>query len=199
MAATAAAVAPAAAASMPVVAAPAVAPAGSPVQPATYAAPVPLAPTVPVAPAVGFMSAEEFSSLLRGAGVPVKGALEQVKGGDPSSYRAYSWKTDSLYGSVEMRRVSDTSAFENVIGQYLGRAKSRCSGEFAAVPSQVKANALEMSKSYEIACVNQNASSSASVLFTYGNGVAMTVAHEGRAEAMDLAMDARDRVAGAVK
>lgn len=201
----AAAVAPAAAPSMAATLA-AAAPVAAAVAPASYAAPTSVVPT-PVAPAalptavpsVKFISMDDFSSMLRSSGVPVKGALEQVQGGDPSSYRAYSWKTDSLYGSVEMRRVSGTDGFESVIGQYLGRAKSRCSGEFAAVPSQVKAGSMEMSKSYEIACVSQSASSSASVLFAYGSGVAMTVAHEGRAEAMDLAMDARDRVAGQLR
>ncbi len=174
------------------------------------AAPVSLVPTpaplaqnisfsAPKATPAKFLSVDEFSGVLKTAGVPVKGDLQQVKGGDPASYRAYSWKTDSLYGSVEMRQAPSADAFDTVVGQYLARAKSRCSGEFAAVPSAVKAQSIEQSKSYEIACVNQNASSSASVLFTYGNGVAMTVAHEGRAEAMDMAMDARDKVAGQIR
>lgn len=178
----AASVAPAAAPTPVPVAAP---PVPSPVQNISFSAKS--APT-------NFMSKDEFSGLLKKSGVPVNGGLDEVKGGDPSSYRAYSWKTSSLYGSVEMRRVTDESAFDSVIGQYLSRAKSRCSGEFAAVPASVKASNVEQSKAYEIACVGQDASSSASVLFTYGNGVAMTVAHEGRAEAMDLAMDARDKI-----
>lgn len=163
-------------------------------------APTSAAPFVQPKPAQAkFLSMDEFSGILKTAGVPVSGALQQVQGGDPASYRAYSWKTDSLYGSVEMRQAPSADSFDTVIGQYLGRAKSRCSGEFAAVPSSVKASGVSESKSYEIACVNQGASSSASVLFTYGNGVAMTVAHEGRAEAMDMAMDARDRVAGKIR
>ena len=170
-----------------------------PVQPA----PVPAAQNISFEPpkqnSVKFLSLDEFSGILKSAGVPVRGALQEVKGGDPASYRAYSWKTDSLYGSVEMRQSPTASGFDTVIGQYLSRAKSRCSGEFAAVPSAVKASNIGQSKSYEIACVNQSASSSASVLFTYGDGIAMTVAHEGRAEAMDIAMDARDRVAGQIR
>ena len=62
-----------------------------------------------------------------------------------------------------------------------------------------KASGVEQSSSYEIACVGQGSSSSASVLFTYGKGIISTVAHEGRAEAMDLAIDARDRVAKAIR
>jgi hypothetical protein len=178
----------------------AVSPAAAPIPvPAPVVSPMqPISITPKVAP-VKFMSKGEFSDLLQIAGVPVSGALDEVKGGDPSSYRAYSWKTSSLYGSVEMRRVASEAAFDSVIGQYLSRAKSRCSGEFAAVPASISAANVEQSKSYEIACVSQSASSSASVLFTYGNGIAMTVAHEGRAEAMDLAMDARDKIAGQIR
>lgn len=131
------------------------------------------------------------------AGVPVVGGISEVAAGAKSAnYKAYSWKTQSLYGSVEMRRVASAAAFNDIISQYLERAKSRCQGEFAAVPAQTKARNADVSKSYEIACVGQGASSSASVLFTYGKGIASTFAHEGRAEAMDLAIDARDRVAG---
>lgn len=147
-----------------------------------------------VSPVAQFKSIEEFSTLLKNAGVSVRGALQQVKGGDPSSYRAYSWKTDNLYGSAEMRKVADASQFDAAVNQYLGRAKSRCSGEFAAVPSPVKAPAMAQSRAYEIACVGQSSSSSASVLFTYGNQITTIIAHEGRAEAMDLAIDARDKV-----
>ena len=147
-----------------------------------------------------FPSAMQYQTVLSNAGVPIVGGISEVNNGNNSeTYRAYSWKTQSLYGSVEMRQVSNIAAYEGVISQYLSRAKSRCDGEFAAVPSSTKANAAEMSKSYEIACVGQESSSSASVLFTFGKGIVSTIAHEGRAEAMDLAIDARDRVARTIR
>lgn len=156
------------------------------------------APVSAPASNVRFKSIEEFSSLLKNSGIAVRGSVQAVKGGDPSNYRAYSWKTDSLYGSVEMKKVSDASQFEDTVDQYLSRAKSRCSGDFAAVPSPVKAGSMSQSKAYEIACVGQSASSSASVLFTYGDNITTTVAHEGRAEAMDLAIDARDKISARI-
>ncbi len=161
--------------------------------PAAAASPSPsiLKPTVQP---TTFKSIEEFSALLKNAGVPVRGSLQHIQGGDANTYRAYSWKTDSLYGSVEMKQVQNEMDFDTVIGQYLTRAKSRCSGEFAAVPSPVTAPNMMKSKSYEIACVGQSLSSSASVLFTYGHQIVTTIAHEGRAEAMDFAIDARDKV-----
>jgi chromosome segregation ATPase len=170
----------------------AVAPAAaSMVQPASYT-------PAPVASAVHFKSIEEFSSLLKNAGISVSGALQQIKGGDPATYRAYSWKTDSLYGSAEMRKVSDAGQFDTDVNQYLSRAKARCKGEFAAVPSPVKASGMAQSKAYEIACVGDTSSGSASVLFTYGDQITTIVAHEGRAEAMDLAIDARDKVSSKI-
>ncbi|OFW88236.1 MAG: hypothetical protein A3J37_07830 [Alphaproteobacteria bacterium RIFCSPHIGHO2_12_FULL_45_9] len=170
----------------------AVAPAAAPmVQPVNYA-------PAPVASAAHFKSIEEFSSLLKNAGISVSGALQQIKGGDPATYRAYSWKTDSLYGSAEMRKVSNAGQFDADVNQYLSRAKARCKGEFAAVPSPVKASGMAQSKAYEIACVSDTSSSSASVLFTYGDQITTIVAHEGRAEAMDLAIDARDKISSKI-
>lgn len=133
--------------------------------------------------------------MLKGAGVIVRGALQTVPGSGAPTYRAYSWKTDSLYGSAEMNKVSDASQLDSVINQYLARAKKRCGGEFAAVPSPVKSSHTDNIKAYEIACVGGSSSSSASVLFSYGDQIVTTIAHEGRAEAMDMAIDARDKVA----
>lgn len=164
----------------------------------------PLVNQPPVMPSVGegdlvprFQSAQDIASLLNKAGIGVEGRIQEVKGGDPSSYRAYSWKTDRLYGSAEMRRISGVDQFDSAVTDYLDRAKSRCSGDFAAVPSPVK-SASSQSQAYEIACVGQSSSSSASVLFTYGDRVATIVAHEGPAEIMDLAIDARDKLSSEV-
>lgn len=142
-------------------------------------------------PASRFLSLNDMDGVLKSAGVSTVGAVQNLSGGNSDAYRAYSWKTSSLYGSVEMRKISGKSAVDDVIGQYLARAKSRCQGDFAAVPSTIQGS----SKGYEIACVSPKGGSSASVLFTYRDGVAMTIAHEGRAEAMDLAIEARDKVA----
>jgi chromosome segregation ATPase len=175
--------------------------------PAAVIPAAPLAPTPVVAPVSyssraassspsGFKSSDDFSSLLKSAGVTVQGGVHAAAASS-TSYRAYSWKTDSLYGSAEQRAMS-SSGYEAAVDQYLSRAKSRCGGEYAAIPAQVSTGAAQ-SKAFEIACVNSKGGTSASVLFTYGNGVMTTIAHEGRAEAMDIAMEARDRVAGQVR
>ena len=168
----------------------------SPLKPQDVAVAQP--PVVP-APVVGvqFQSTQDFASILKEAGVGIRGSVQPVQKASSTSYKAYSWQTDSLYGSAEQREMADSGAFEPAVQQYLDRAKSRCSGEFAAVPAQLKASGSN-AEGYEIACVSGQSGSSASVLFSYRNGVMTTVAHEGRAEAMDIAMDARDRVAAKI-
>lgn len=143
---------------------------------------------------VNFKSVGEMELLLKNAGIDVLGPLQNVQGGNPNTYRAYSWKTGSLFGSVEMKKVSDVSQFNTSVDQYLDRAKTRCKGEFAAIPSE-DIPSMGKLKAYEIACVGGTTSSSASVVFNYSDNIVTTIAHEGRAEAMDLAIDARDKVA----
>ena len=158
-------------------------------------------PTAPVASAVispmasvNFQSPEDFAQMLNAAGINIRGDVENVETGSSDSYRAYRWKTDSLFGSVEQRAMKGGKGFDTAVNDYLERAKSRCAGDFAAVPSEVTSSADQV-KSYEIACIGTKSNTSASVMFTYGNNVMMTLAHEGKAEAMDLAMEARDRMA----
>lgn len=138
-----------------------------------------------------FMSADMFSQTLKSAGIPISNGVSVVAGGDPNTYRAYSWKTENLFGSVEMRKVGLSDSLESIVQKYLARAKSRCAGDFAAVPSIIPASG----KGYEIACVTKGANSSASVVFSYRNGIVMTVAHEGNADMMDVAIEARDKIA----
>lgn len=147
----------------------------------------------PVA-SVDFQSPEDFSRMLKAAGINIRGDVETVSTGNSDAYRAYRWKTDSLFGSVEQRVMKGGKGFDTAVNDYLDRAKSRCEGDFAAVPSDTN-TASGQTKSFEFACIGTKSNTSASVMFTYGKDVMMTLAHEGKAEAMDLAMEARDRMA----
>lgn len=142
-----------------------------------------------------FQNQQQLATLLQKAGVGLRGQVQPVKSANSDTYKAFSWQTDSLYGSSEQRVMASQGGFEPAVKQYIDRAKSRCNGDFAAVPAQLSAPAGGAAEGYEIACVSGSSGSSASVLFTYSEGVMTTVAHEGRAEAMDIAMDARDKVA----
>lgn len=158
--------------------------------------PVPSASAqVDASPSSWSMSSGEFLDLLKSSGVKVTGYIHTISGGDPATYKAYSWQTGPLFGSVEMRKMASVADYDALVSQYLSRAKARCNGDFAAVESQTQTKMSEKSVGYEIACMNPSSKSSASVLFTYRDGVAMTIAHEGQANMMNAAIEARDRVA----
>lgn len=147
--------------------------------------------------ASGFQSSQDFDNLLRGAGIALRNGVKSVNGA-AQDYKAYSWQTESLYGSAEQRSMKNRQGFETAVEQYLNRAKSRCTGDFAAVKADVNLSSAEAADGYEIACVSGQSGSSASLLFTLKDGVMTTIAHEGRAEAMDIAMDTRDRIAAGI-
>ena len=70
-----------------------------------------------------FPTSRAICVILETAGIPVKEVCLRWQGGDPSSYKAYSWKTQSLYGSVEMRKAAGASSFDTVISQYFASGK----------------------------------------------------------------------------
>ncbi|MFA7276125.1 MAG: hypothetical protein WC043_04920 [Pseudobdellovibrionaceae bacterium] len=145
-------------------------------------------------PAAQYPEKRDIANLLSRAGVSISGSIKVVEGDSPD-YRAFSWSSDGLFGSTEMRYAQSLASYEDIVSGYLTRAKSRCDGEFAAIPAKVGVSGADKSSGYEIACVGGAGATSASVLFSYKDKMVTTVAHEGDADLMDRAIDARDRVA----
>jgi hypothetical protein len=135
----------------------------------------------------------EISSLLKKSGLVLTDEVMSMTDQSSDSYHAYKWKTDSLFGSAEVHGVTNPEQMNAIVSQYLNRAKTRCEGEFAAIPSSPDSSASQI-RGYDIACVGEKKSSSASVLFKYRDNMVIVISHEGRAESIDLAIDARDRV-----
>jgi hypothetical protein len=147
----------------------------------------------------GFQSPQEFTSLLQSAGINIQGPVQTLKQpGASDEYKAYSWRTGSLSGFAEQRFLKDRDGFEPAVQDYIARAKSRCTGEFKASPAQIRLIGVNMAEGYELACTGSQSGSSASVLFSYRKGVLTTIAHEGHAEAMNVAMNIRDRIAARI-
>ncbi len=143
---------------------------------------------------IQFQSPDDFARMLQDVGINVRGGVQPVTGASTETYKAYRWKTDSLFGSAEQRAMKKGASFDKAVEDYLSRAEKRCGGDFAAIPADIS-SPLERAQAYEIACIGGKINTSASVLFTYGNDVMTTVAHEGKSDSMDLAMEARDRLA----
>ncbi len=147
--------------------------------------------------ALKFQTQQDFTRLLKDAGVTTKDGVRPVQGANNPSYQAFRWRSNALQGSAEQRTLTTASEFQAGVEQYLDRARTRCKGEFAAVPSPTSSSGdSAQSSAYEIACVGGKSNSSASVLFSYGDGVMTTIAFEGNQDSMDQAIEARDRVAG---
>lgn len=161
---------------------------------AAVPAAAPVAAQIAASPSrAAFKTPQDFANILSQAKIPVRGNIQPVNNLKSPDFAAYRWQTSSLFGSAEQRMMPSQGNFQSAIDQYISRAKSRCKGDFAAVPSSSGAG---NTSGYEIACVSTNAGSSASLLFTWENGVFTTIAHEGRAESMDAAIDIRDKLEG---
>ncbi len=110
-----------------------------------------------------------------------------------------NWQIGKLFGSAEQRSIAGSGAFDGYVQQYLDKTKKRCSGQFAAVPGPTQDISGVQTADYEVACVSEGGGgASASLLFYSRDGVFTTIAHESTVEAMDQAMDVRDRLASSV-
>ncbi len=109
------------------------------------------------------------------------------------------WQVDGIFGSSEQRSIgADALSFEGQVKSYLQKAESRCPGDFAVIPSQSSDHNNMRIDSYELACVAQDVSSSASLLFFNAGQTMNVVALEAPMEDMSKAMDLRDRVMDAL-
>jgi hypothetical protein len=78
---------------------------------------------------------------------------------------------------------------------YINQPRARCKGDFASVPGSMGSGKA----TYEIACVGGNASTSSSLVFFEQKGSVAMIAHQTSADDMDVAMDARDKVAAQIR
>jgi len=82
---------------------------------------------------------------------------------------------------------------------YLERTEKRCPGDFAIVPNSSSGPDSQRIESYEIACIGEDVSASASLLFFSEGEMLNVIAHEAEAKKMAAAMDKRDRLLSALK
>lgn len=130
------------------------------------------------------------------AGIVLAGGVKRSASGVlGNDVEVYSWKTTNLHGRGEVWPMASGADFSPLISRHVENARARCPGDFAAVPTEQSATRA----AYEIACVTQAGNSSASIFFYQDKGKFVAISHETAAEDMDIAMDARDRVAAKVR
>ena len=168
--------------------------ASAPVTRAVMAVPS-VAPAVSAATqSVRLMGKSEIEGLLKRAGVEISGGVQSI-GGAGTSRVAYRWQTSGLFGTAEQKAMETPKQFDRFVQDYLDKTRSRCPGQFAAVPALLESTSAGQIASYEIACVdNAGSGASAALIFSGRDNVFTTIAHEAAPESMDFAMDARDRL-----
>lgn len=115
---------------------------------------------------------------------------EQEKAG----MKILRWKRGELHGTAIEKPLAG-QVLGQAVNDYIDRAQSKCTGDFAAIPSLQG----DKKQTYEIACVKPNGKgSSASLLFLKDMGNMITIAHEGRTELMEQAIIARDEISKTV-
>lgn len=158
------------------------------------------APRPVSAPASNLITADVLSGQLRQAGLALTGNVKRVDNISGPAFVAYSWDASGLFGSAEQKPMANAEQFQPMVNQYLDKTKSRCTGDFAVspVPNMPPPSGIQVA-SYEIACIGPDGNGSSAALAFYGkDGLFTSVAHESGMDAMDMAMDARDRVLASV-
>lgn len=145
----------------------------------------PMAVAKPVLTSGAGFGQAEIQSLLQRAGVSGSG---RVITQTPGKYR---WNVGALTGQAQVTPAAQAGSLDQFTQGYIARLKRSCGGDFASLPSSNAGNGT----SYEIACISPTRSTSSSVVFTQRGNDYVAIAHETNAEDMDLAMDARDKIA----
>lgn len=168
------------------------------------ATPVAAMPVQAIASATGndskLMGVGDVRTLLSQAGVKLSSDVTPTPNGAGPGRVSYRWKSDGLFGTIEQKTMDNAAQYDSLVQAYIEKTKSRCKGQFAAVPGVTSMNGGTRSSAYEIACVDDKSGdgASASVAFYSQNGTFTTVAHEASSDSMDVAMDARDKIMTAV-
>ncbi|MEM6811756.1 MAG: hypothetical protein AAF549_04735 [Pseudomonadota bacterium] len=142
------------------------------------------APRAPAPPQISYGKGE-LESLLNRSGLSLRNGVAQ---GADNSYR---WSVGAVQGKAVVVPASQNGSISSFAQNYINQAKQACAGEFASLPAGSP-------NAYEIACIGQNANTSSSVVFVQQNNSFIAIDHKTTTDDMDLAMDARDRIANSL-
>ena len=146
----------------------------------------------------GIASVTDMGAFLRQAGIDAHGGVNKVNR-PTNDFVAYSWDAAGLFGSAEVYAMQGHDKFADLVNRYLSRTEGRCEGTFGAAPViDSSAGSSVMAQGFEIACISDSVSASASVVFFVKDNQFVAVAHEAPVEGMDVAMDMRDRIFSAL-
>ncbi len=140
----------------------------------------------------------DLQALLEQASVVRGAAVKPVDAGEDAAVTVYSWDAENLFGSAEQKALGDIQQFDTLVEAYLNKTENRCPGDFAAMPDVVKDQDGIRISTYEVACMGDDASAAASLVFYTQDGVFTSIAHEVDVASMDVAMDVSERLVHAL-
>jgi len=127
---------------------------------------------------------QKIETLLNQSGLSPNGGVQQVNNNE------YRWNIGAVNGVAKIAAKNQTPNMNTFMKGYVANAKQSCRGDFASLASQTG-----QPNSYEIACVGGLQSRSSSVVFMESERHYVVISHETSTDDMDMAMDARDRIA----
>ncbi|MEM7650909.1 MAG: hypothetical protein AAF204_02360, partial [Pseudomonadota bacterium] len=145
-------------------------------------------------PVVAAPEPMSVKTLITQAQVSTVDKIKRVDGESADFDVAYQWNGGSVYGSAEQKVIASADQFDTLVQDYLERTQTRCPGEFAIVPDNTVDRGAMRADSYEVACVGDNVSSGASLLFFNQGDTFTVVAHEAPAEELGAAMNYRNKL-----
>lgn len=135
-----------------------------------------------------------LEKILGASGIAAKGGLSARTVGGA---KVYSWQSDGLYGSAESSAVSG-GAFNERVGAWFARMSRRCKGDFAKTAQQPRRHGATTTQKAEMACIGDEGSAAAALLFVDDGKSFTVVMQEGATGQMQDAIEKRDAVAAAV-
>lgn len=165
------------------------APVSAPVVPVTQQPTPPPAPQPRAMASASAFGQGQIQQLLNSAGVSVSGAVTKQAAGQ------YRWSAGNLVGQAQIVPAQQAGSVDQFAQSFIAKAKRSCGGDFASLPSTAGSG---QSRAFEIACISPTRSTSSSVIFTRKGKDLVAISHESAAENMDMAMDARDRIAASL-
>lgn len=140
-------------------------------------------------PASSGFGQNQLQQILSRAGLSLRGAITKQGSGQ------YRWSSGDLVGQAQIIPMAQAGNVSQFAQSYIAKAKQSCGGDFASLPSP---SAVQQGQAFEIACISPSRSTSSSVIFTQKGNDLVAISHESTAENMDMAMDARDRIAASL-
>jgi hypothetical protein len=135
-----------------------------------------------------------FTRLLKNAGVALSKTMAPVTRNPFGPGKAWRFESGALAGLAVEQAAVKPESFDNIAKRQMRNLRGACKGDFAFQPALEETRMGLKYVAYDAACIHGADSTSAAVLFYQKNGAFSVISHEAAPDAMDKAMEARDKI-----